>query len=119
MADRDNSLRDEVEYPRALCPECGDDTEDLDGFGFVACTVCGYCTHPSRTDGVCGICGDKAETPQAREGWQFTREIYEMAAKAMRRNAEAGAITTSVQSLLDLADLLDEAAKHASSEVKR
>ena len=46
------------DYPTISCPVCADVTTDLDGFGFMACAVCGYCTHPSRTGNVCGICGD-------------------------------------------------------------
>jgi hypothetical protein len=32
--------------------------DDFDGFGVLAHAACGYCSHPSRDDGVCGICGD-------------------------------------------------------------
>ena len=44
-------------YPTIACPKCGDETGDMDGFGFIACTECGACIHPSRDGTVCGICG--------------------------------------------------------------
>lgn len=44
------------EYPTLTCPQCGDTQTDMDGFGFLACDVCGYCTHPSLTGGICEIC---------------------------------------------------------------
>lgn len=59
-------LLEEIEleaYPAITCPQCGAGGVDVDGFGFVACSACGRCTHPSRTGGVCGICGD-VETEQ-------------------------------------------------------
>ena len=40
------------------CPRCGREHEDWDGFGVLACIPgCGWCSHPSRDGGVCGICG--------------------------------------------------------------
>lgn len=50
------------------CPKCGAAQEDLDGFGVVACSACGYCTHPSRTGDICGICGKKVTTCQRCNG---------------------------------------------------
>jgi len=47
------------------CPRCHAAAPDHDGFGFVSCSACGYCTHPSRSDGVCGICGN-VETTNVR-----------------------------------------------------
>ena len=46
-------------YDRIMiaCPQCGAEQEDFDGFGVIHCEACGYCVHPSVTDGVCGICG--------------------------------------------------------------
>jgi hypothetical protein len=41
------------------CPNCGAPQEDHDGFGVLSCAVCGYCTHPSLTGGVCDICHKK------------------------------------------------------------
>ena len=40
------------------CPKCVERVEDFDGFGVLAHDKCGYCSHPSRYGGVCGICGD-------------------------------------------------------------
>lgn len=50
-----------ADYPTAVCPRCGKETVDMDGFGFIACIPgCGLCTHPSWTKigGLweCGIC---------------------------------------------------------------
>lgn len=42
------------------CPRCGEDVEDLDGFGVLAHVGpdgCGFCTCPSKSGGVCSICG--------------------------------------------------------------
>jgi hypothetical protein len=50
--------------PTMRCPRCGAEEPDFDGFAMLAhvkpgfSSGCGYCTHPSRDDGVCGICGD-------------------------------------------------------------
>lgn len=46
------------DIPKQPCPNCHAMIEDFDGFGVLAHEECGYCSHPSRTDGVCGICGD-------------------------------------------------------------
>jgi DNA-directed RNA polymerase subunit M/transcription elongation factor TFIIS len=48
--------------PTTLCPKCGHEEEDFDGFGFVGqCSSCGYCNHPNSTlengKWICGICG--------------------------------------------------------------
>lgn len=66
---------DRDEYPEITCPKCGDKTTDMDGFGFVACTVCGECTHPSRTGGICGICGqvEVARDAAAAPGWYVVK----------------------------------------------
>ena len=43
-----------------VCPKCGHEVEDLDGFGML-CDLgpggCGWCSHPNITDGQCGFCG--------------------------------------------------------------
>lgn len=50
--------------PEMVCPKCGAELPDFDGFGVLAHTKpaypdgCGFCSHPSRDNGVCGICGD-------------------------------------------------------------
>lgn len=52
------------DQPQMRCPQCGELEDDFDGFGMLAHTKpayengCGYCSHPSRDGGVCGICGD-------------------------------------------------------------
>ena len=66
------------EQPTLTCPRCGVEQEDFDGFGFMACEACHYCTHPSR-DGnslgymICGICGD-AEPPAEGQGGSVSYE---------------------------------------------
>jgi len=49
------------EYPIITCPQCGDETEDLDGFGFLYCDKCKFCTHPSWSEHRdvmrCDMCG--------------------------------------------------------------
>lgn len=53
--------------PEMQCPQCGAWLPDYDGFGVLAHTKpayadgCGYCSHPARDGGVCGICGDKED----------------------------------------------------------
>ncbi len=52
------------EVPEAQCPKCGAWVPDYDGFGVLFHLRpehkdgCGYCAHPSTTDGKCGICGE-------------------------------------------------------------
>jgi len=52
------------DLPTMTCPRCKREEPDHDGFGMLAHTKpafehgCGWCSHPSRDDGVCGICGD-------------------------------------------------------------
>lgn len=70
------------------CPKCGAWVEDLDGFGVLAHlkphpTACGYCSHPSRTGGVCGICGEVESvngTPYLKDG--------ETPAECIKRNRD-------------------------------
>ena len=56
----------ESDQPQIQCPACGVWEEDFDGF-MVAHTQpayedgCGWCSHPARDGGVCGICGDVEE----------------------------------------------------------
>jgi hypothetical protein len=61
--DDDEELRVIVE-----CPKCGAEQEDLDGFGVVFCPACGYCTHPSRDNDICGLCGKRVTTCERCEG---------------------------------------------------
>lgn len=50
------------------CPQCGAEQEDFDGFGVLACSACGYCTHPSRTGDICGLCGKRVSTCERCQG---------------------------------------------------
>jgi len=43
--------------PLMECPNCGNVSDDFDGFGVLACDACGFCTHPAITGDVCEICG--------------------------------------------------------------
>lgn len=51
-----------TDTPQTQCPKCGAWLDDHDGFGVLAHGKCGYCSHPSSLDGVCGICGKLRET---------------------------------------------------------
>ena len=57
------------DVPTATCPRCGAEVPDHDGFGVLAHLApyhadgCGYCGHPSRDDGVCGLCGHDEDAP--------------------------------------------------------
>lgn len=47
------------EVPSSVCPGCGAEVPDYDGFGVLAHLGdggCGYCQHASITDGVCSFC---------------------------------------------------------------
>lgn len=51
------------DYPTVQCPQCKAEHADMDGFGFLICGECGYCTHPTSSlhdDGkwYCGLCGE-------------------------------------------------------------
>ena len=61
----------EFEQPTMTCPRCGKELDDFDGFGVLAHIApmpdpCGFCSHPNRTDGVCGICGEEIKRLEAR-----------------------------------------------------
>jgi hypothetical protein len=48
--------------PIVVCPQCGAEQEDFDGFGVLHCNACGFCTHASEhADSTgrytCGLCG--------------------------------------------------------------
>lgn len=53
------SATDDVPMPKMGCPNCIAVYDDFDGFGVLFCGVCGYCTHPSVTGGVCDWCKKK------------------------------------------------------------
>lgn len=40
----------------ATCPNCGEEVEDLDGFGVLVHEECGYCSHPDIEGVVCQCC---------------------------------------------------------------
>lgn len=46
-----------------LCPKCGAEHKDYDGFGVLYCEACHWCSHPDRYGGVCQICGHHDGTP--------------------------------------------------------
>jgi hypothetical protein len=48
----------ELETPETQCPRCGEWIVDHDGFGVLRHEACNYCSHISRTGGVCELCGD-------------------------------------------------------------
>lgn len=60
--------------PMMVCPRCKAEEPDHDGFGMLAHVKpafpngCGWCSHPSRDNGVCGICGD-VEQPVKHSAW--------------------------------------------------
>ena len=47
------------DVPVATCPHCRAPQADYDGFGVLYCERCGYCAHPSLTDGVCELCKEE------------------------------------------------------------
>ncbi len=65
--------------PTMVCPRCGAEHPDFDGFGMVAHVApaypdgCGYCTHPARDydladdTWVCGACGDRRKDKEEME----------------------------------------------------
>lgn len=55
--------------PMVPCPGCGAEYEDFDGFGVLHCNLCGYCAHPSISDGVCDYCG-KLVYPESQARWR-------------------------------------------------
>lgn len=50
--------QEEEALPVVFCPVCLTEQVDADGFGVLHCAQCGYCTHPSITGDICGICGN-------------------------------------------------------------
>ena len=46
------------DYPIVRCPKCSAEQIDMDGFGVLACELCGYCTHPCAEGDplICQIC---------------------------------------------------------------
>jgi ribosomal protein L37AE/L43A len=47
------------DYPTMECPRCHRESPDLDGFGVMYCSQCGFCRHASIIDGVCQFCGNE------------------------------------------------------------
>lgn len=53
----DDSADNEV--PHLPCPQCGVDVPDYEGASEIyAHEACGFCSHPSQTDGACTMCGE-------------------------------------------------------------
>jgi len=52
----------------SVCPQCGVEQEDFDGFGMLYCPACGYCKHASRTEGKCDSCGSVDEAMKEFRG---------------------------------------------------
>lgn len=57
-----------ADTPQSLCPKCHEWVDDFDGFGVLAHDKCGYCSHPSITGGVCGICGKRLTETKQEQG---------------------------------------------------
>jgi ssDNA-binding Zn-finger/Zn-ribbon topoisomerase 1 len=56
-------LEEDVEIAiMVICPKCGAEQQDLDGFGVLHCPKCGYCSHASVTGDICGLCGQKVSS---------------------------------------------------------
>ncbi len=81
------------------CPRCGAQQQDFDGFGVVHCPACGYCTHPSATDGTCDICGEPTATEPEAELTPHQKRMAGIRAEdefwreAMRRLNRIGDLT--------------------------
>lgn len=64
-----------LDVPRANCPSCGLEEYDFDGVGVLSHTQpaypygCGWCSHPSRDDGVCGFCGQRIDRNDDTDEW--------------------------------------------------
>ena len=58
-----NDGHPQVPLPIIRCHQCDAPMVDMDGFGLLACprdpAGC-FCSHPSWTDNVCGICGKRS-----------------------------------------------------------
>jgi len=74
---------DEELVPTMTCPRCGEELPDMDGFGCLAHLECGYCTHPSVTDGVCGICATHILDARAERASVRDRASHRRARSAM------------------------------------
>ena len=49
--------------PTMICPKCGIETIDWDGFGVLFCVSCGYCAHAAQSGNpmICDFCGKEME----------------------------------------------------------
>lgn len=68
------------EQPTIACPACGREEPDFDGFLLAHVKPayehgCGWCSHPSVDDGVCGICGEDLAAGAADDSTPVTRAI--------------------------------------------
>ena len=51
----------QYEVPTSICPKCGAEQEDHDGFGVLYCDECEYCAHAAASGDTCDICGKVIE----------------------------------------------------------
>lgn len=64
------------DFDKVACPVCGTEQTDMDGFGFLDCSHCLYCTHASISDGVCDGCGrNEAEMQEADKVYEAIKQI--------------------------------------------
>ena len=52
--------------PTAECRKCHAEQPDLDGFGVLYCEACGYCMHPTCSEGKCELCGRVEDQPDTK-----------------------------------------------------
>jgi hypothetical protein len=78
MPDENGEHNAHEPVPAHECPKCTKTVLDFDGFGFIACPWCDFCTHPSSTSDqagnmVCDICrkvtGQVIGPVKAARGW--------------------------------------------------
>jgi hypothetical protein len=54
------------DLPIVRCPCCPATQTDYDGFGVLKCDECGWCSHASAQNGVCGLCGQPVSAAEGR-----------------------------------------------------
>lgn len=64
------------DFDKVTCPVCGAEQVDMDGFGFLDCPHCLYCTHASISNDVCDGCGrNEAEMQEADKVYKAIKQI--------------------------------------------